>query len=387
MHGPRRGILVPASMCIHIALAATLSLMPLWAFPSLSHCFFAVLRAHQSQPSRTDMASTSRYNLLQRLGRACGQADLPGLSEFASVEHRLLYSWYPPESCVARALLRGGALGDWPDYPFSSHPKGSGVDALFTLQEARHPEVLHDFLSDMAEQWRGPAESGKRNMVGAIAKLVAGESKQAAKLRRRFGIAGTLRDLSLTYVDMWTLLSTGFCRKYALPGHPEFRKVLLRRVDGKLPLLVEDAGKAKKSFWAASISRQRMLGNNACGVFLSKMRAALLWKAAQTSQRVADALLASEAEALYLAGLGVNLDAEHGLSHTPRCPELSRLDSPIPQRNDMLKYFEKSQLLGFGSAERSLAPCESDRPVVRFRGRSRLPDALLSNFAFVPWGA
>merc|ERR1712032_1054349 len=139
-----------------------------------------------------------------------------------------------------------------------------------------------------------------------------------------------------------------------------------------------------------------LYGKNACGVLLANVRSALLWDAARGnySDEFADCRqeelveLAREAEDLYLAGLGHVREAEAGVA---TYGQVSDFDRPMPNRSDLhalgLREDCRYREMQHGVSARSLAPVEEARRVVYFRSTARLPWALLSNFAYVPWGA
>merc|ERR1719198_167592 len=96
----------------------------------------------------------------------------------------------------------------------------------------------------------------------------------------------------------------GFIRKYALPEYPYFRKILLRiEADGRLPILVERDARARqsRSFWAGEIHGGKLYGENACGVLLSKVRAALLWEAAEGRSNVVECDTGDSEQLFHLA--------------------------------------------------------------------------------------
>ena len=131
-------------------------------------------------------------------------------------------------------------------------------------------------------------------------------------------------------------------------------------------------------------------------MLLSRVRAALLWDAVRSKQGsdFSDGHdqelveLAQDAEDLYLAGLGYVRDRDAGAS---TYGNLSDFTSPIPDRTH-LDSFGFRKCCTYSEAKkgiflRDLGPIELSRPVVYFRSKAKMPWALLSNFAYVPWGA
>lgn len=311
-------------------------------------------------------------------------------SPFTSVEHRLIHGCYPSSCSTARSLLWAGALGNWLDEACQPQPSVYGETQPHLLADMPDPEGLQRQLQTLKTRWKREG-----NMVGAMAKLLAGDGRGARQARQQFGLEGECRKLPTTYHDAWRQLKLGLKRKYCLPELTAFRRVLLRRDrDGKLPILVEQDAKARErqAFWAGVVHEGRLYGKNACGLLLSKVRAALLWDAVKSAEEVQDEQLkatievAQDAEDLYLAGLGY-VKGEGSAT----CGMLSHFDSPIPDSSYLkslgLKQSCRYERIGRNTFARDLARIEQERSVVYFRSSARMPWCLLSNFAYVPWGA